>query len=141
MSFTTSWISLAGIQGFERFKAANLLGTAYTPFKLNAQIAYDYNPSPQQATLITPVDNIGPVYGNGGVYGSGGNYSGTSGSVFTARLFPENQKCQTFQLQVNEIYDPSYNIAAGQGLDLSGLLLLVGVKRGSRTQSAAKSFG
>jgi hypothetical protein len=141
MSFTTSWINVAGLQGYERFYFANLLGTYYSPFKLNCQLAYDYNASPVQATLVTP-DNQSPAWGGEAQWGSGAPWGGSqSANVFSARLFPQKQKCQSFQVQVNEVYDPSFGQPAGQGLSLSGLLLTVGIKRGSRTQSASKSFG
>jgi hypothetical protein len=42
---------------------------------------------------------------------------------------------------MQEIYDPSLGVNAGAGLSLSGLALIVGIKKGYRTQSAAKSFG
>jgi hypothetical protein len=144
MSFTTSWINLAGIQGFERFYAANLLGTYYTPFKLNMQLAYNYNSSASQSTIITP-DNYAAPWGGESLWGSGGAWGGNSSesnsNVFTARLFPQIQKCSSFQVSMQEVYDPSYGVSPGEGLTLSGLLLLVGIKRGSRTQSANKSFG
>lgn len=139
MSFTTSWISLAGLQGYERFYFANLLGTYITPFKLNMQFAYDYNSSATQQIIITP-DNFEPNWGGQLLWGSGGNWGGP-GNVFSARAFPIKQKCETFQVSISEIYDPSFGVAAGAGLTLSGLALIVGVKRGFRTQSAAKSFG
>lgn len=137
MSFTTSWITLAGIQGLERFYFANLLGTYFTPFQLSVSMAYNYNPSPIQTTIMTP-DNFSPAYGEDAQWGSGvwgGN------NILTGRIFPEKQKCQSFQIQIQEIYDSSFDVTAGQGFNLSGLLLVVGTKRGFRTQSAAKSFG
>lgn len=141
MSLTTSWISTAGLQGFERFYFAFLLGTYYTPFKLNVALAYDYNSSYLQQTLVTP-DNQAQPWGGEASWGSGGPWGGAQdGNVFQARLFPENQKCETFQVVINEIYDPSYNIAPGEGLSLSGLSLIIGTKRGFRTQRANRSFG
>lgn len=143
MSFTTGWINAAGLQGYERFYACNLLGTYYSPFTLNVGFSYDYNPSILYTPTVKP-DNYAPAYGVLPVYGAGGPYGGASnanGNVFTARVFPQQQKCSSFQLTVNEIYDASYGVPAGQGLTFSGLLLLLGIKRGSRTQSASKSFG
>lgn len=139
MSFTTGWMNIAGLQGYERFYFANLLGTYITPFKLNMGLAYDYNSSAIQNILITP-DNYAAPWGGEAVWGSGPAWGGP-GNVFTARAFPEKQKCQSFQVSINEIYDPTFNVSPGQGLTLSGLALIVGVKRGFRTQSAAKSFG
>lgn len=145
MSLTTSWVNIAGLQGFERFYAANLLGTYFTPFKLNVELAYNYNPSPVQSVIVTP-DNQTLNWGQEALWGTGGSWGNDfdqsgQANVFTARVFPKHQKCESFQVSIQEIYDPSFSQPAGQGLSLSGLLLLVGMKRGSRTQSARKSFG
>jgi hypothetical protein len=139
LSLTTSWINVAGLQGYERFYFGNLLGTYVTPFTLNCVLAYDYNSSALQAIPVLP-DNYVANWGGEASWGSGGNWGGP-GNVFTARLFPNKQKCQSFQLSIQEVYNPSYGQSAGEGLTLSGISLTVGVKRGWRTQSAAKSFG
>lgn len=139
MSFTTSWLNFAGVQGYERFYFMYLLGTYVSPFKLNVQLAYDYNPSAVQATLVTP-DNYMAPWGGEAVWGSGGPWGGP-GNVFEARVFPQTQKCESFQISVQEIYDSSYGEAAGEGLTLSGINLQVGMKKGYRTQKASRSFG
>jgi hypothetical protein len=139
MSFTTGWISLAGLQGYERFYSMYLLGSYITPFKLNIGLAYDYNPSLSQQTIITP-NAPASAWGGDALWGDSTPWGGQS-SVFDARLFPQKQKCESFQISVTEIYDPSYSIAAGEGLTLSGLNLIVGIKKPFRTQSASRSFG
>lgn len=145
LSLTTSWINLAGLQGFERFYFANLLGTYYSPFKLQCSFAFNYNPSPSAYTLVTP-DNYSVPYGDEAFWGDGASWGADAGSqgqanVFTARLWPSIQKCQSFQVQIQEVFDYSIGVSPGQGLTLSGLALIVGMKKGYRTQSAAKSFG
>jgi hypothetical protein len=146
LSLTTSWINVAGLQGFERFYFGNLLGTYFTPFTLQCTLSYNYNPSATQAITVTP-DNYTQPWGGENVWGAE-NYgseqsiqSGSKANVFSARIFPSTQKCQSFQLSIQEVYDPSYGVPAGEGLTLSGLALTVGMKRGYRTQSAVKSFG
>ena len=140
MSITTSWLNVAGLQGYERFYFLYLLGTYQSPFKLNVQLAYDYNSSATQATLITP-DNQSQPWGGEANWGSGQPWGGTTGNVFQARLFPQVQKCESFQVTINELYDPSFGQAAGQGLSLSGMNMVIGVKKGYRTQKASRSFG
>ena len=147
MSLTTSWINLAGLQGFERFYFANLLGTYLSPFKLQVTMSYNYNPSASQAILVTP-DNYTPSWGGEALWGSGGSWgsdqdngTGSPGNIFSARLWPQIQKCESFQVSIQEVYDSTLGVAAGQGLTLSGLALVVGAKKGWRTQSAQKSFG
>jgi hypothetical protein len=139
MSFTTSWIAAGGLQGYERFYELFLLGTYLTPFTLNVGMGYDYNSSPSQAVVVTP-DNYSGPWGAESVWGAGGGWGGP-GNVFEARVFPEQQKCESFQITVEEVYDPSLGVAAGAGLTLSGLEMVIGIKKGYRTTSAAKSFG
>lgn len=138
LSFTTGWINAAGVQGYERFYELYVLGTYYSPFKFNAQLAYDYNPTALQATIMTP-DNSTPAWGGQAQWGYG-TWGGPS-KPLKMRLHPQKQKCSSFQLTLNEIYDPSLNQAAGQGVSLSGLNMIVGLKKGSRTQKASQSFG
>lgn len=139
LSLTTGWINVAGIQGYERFYEMLLLGTYFSPFKLNVQIAYDYNPSAVQSTLVLP-DNFAATWGSEAQWGSGGPWGGPE-NIFESRLFPERQKCESFQIIIDEIYDPSFDVAAGQGLNLSGMSLLIGMKKGYRTNKASQSFG
>lgn len=148
MDFVTSWLAMAGIQGYQRAYWFFLLGTYYSPHKLNCQIAYDFNPSPQQSTMVKPV-NFGPIYGSSAmpVYGGlnpcggGGVNQGGTANVETGRVFLTKQRCTSFQVSIQEIYDPSYGLPAGQGLSLSGLNLVVAIKKGWRTQPAATSYG
>lgn len=149
MSFTTSWMNIAGLQGFQRFYFLYLLGTYVTPFKLNVQLAYNYNSSALQNILITP-NNFSPDWGDLPQWGSspawgGGDGDGssadTSANVFAVRLFPQQQKCDAVQISVNEVYDPTFGVAAGEGLTLSGMNFVIGVKKGYRTQRASNSFG
>lgn len=140
MSLTTAWINIAGLQGLERFYFANLLGTYYTPFRLNVTLAYDYNSSATQAINVLP-DNYGKKWGDEALWGSGAQWGGGPGNVFSARLFPSRQKCQSFQVVIQEVYDPTYGQSTGEGLSLSGLALVVGMKKGYRTQKASRSFG
>lgn len=139
MSFKTSWINLAGLQGFERFYFMYLLGDYLTPFKLSVAISYDYSDPPSQSVMVAP-DNFSPAYGGDPLYGDGSPYGGPA-KPFEARVFPSKQKCESFLLEVDEVYDSTLGVQAGAGLTLSGLNLVVGAKKGYRTQSASRSFG
>lgn len=139
MSLTTAWISIAGLQGFERFYQLYLLGTSYTPFKLNVGLAYDYNESTTQQTMVAP-DKLSQFWGGESVWGGGTAWGGT-GNVFEARVFPQTQKCSSFQISIDEQIDNASTQPSGQGLTLSGLNIVVGSKKGYRTQSAKRSFG
>jgi hypothetical protein len=142
IGLTTAWINIAGLQGYERFYFAYLLGTYFTPFTLNVSLAYNYNPSPIQNIKITPDNYVAP-WGGEAQWGSGGPWGAGAGqaNIFETRIFPQNQKCESFQISIQEVHDSTYGAAAGQGLSLSGLNMVVGVKRGFRTQRASRSFG
>ena len=140
MSFTSGWYSLAGLQGYERAYFLYLLGQYITPHKLAVSIAYNYDPSTTQVSLISP-DNYSPVFGSqSGPFGSGTPYGG--GTLIEAwRIFLQQQKCQAFQISIAESYDASLGVPAGAGLTLSGMNLVIGTKKGYRTQSAGHSVG
>lgn len=139
MSFTTSWINLAGLQGYQRAYEFSLLGTYYSPHKLNVQVGYDYNPNLSSQVIISP-NNFSPAYGDDLTYGSGSPYGGAS-QLEQWRIRFKQQRCESFQIQVNEIYDPSYGIVAGKGLTLSGINCVIGAKKGYRPYKAASSTG
>lgn len=130
MKFKTSWLNLAGLQGYERAYEFYLLGTYISPHKLNMLIAYDYNPSPAQQSIITP-DNMPETWGSDALWGSGSRWGGTEGgNVEQWRIFLDRQKCQAFQITMEEVFDASYGTVAGAGLTLSGINLTVGIKSG-----------
>jgi hypothetical protein len=139
MSFTTGWINPAGLQGYIRSYYFFLLGQYISPHKLLLKIAYDYNSSPEQTTLISPT-NFNPTYGLPSPYGQGSPYGG-QGATEDWRVFLAKQRCQAFQITLNEVYDSSFGVAAGAGLTLSGLNLIIGVKQGWRVNSSAHSAG
>lgn len=139
LSFTTSWMNLAGLQGYQRIYFFYLLGQFITPHKLRIGIAYDYNPTFITSPIVTP-DNYSAAYGDVGPYGQQNPYGGP-GDLERWRVFTKKQRCQAFQIDVQEIYDPSFGVAAGAGLTLSGLNFIYGAKSSFRPTSAAKSVG
>lgn len=150
MSFITSWINVAGLQGYQRSYFFYLLGRYISPHFLQVGVAYDYNANIQQSSLITPT-NYSPNYG--GVeavgnthpkgtqsYGAQSPYGGP-GDREQWRIFLTKQRCQSFQLSIQEIYDSSLGIPAGAGLTISGLNLLVAVARSFRAIGSRNSVG
>lgn len=128
MKFLTNWFSLAGIQGYQRAYFMFLLGKYYSPHKLNVELAYDFDPGFTQSTLITP-NNYASVYGSDPFYGSSEVFGGAS-QVEKWRIMLTKQKCDSVQMKVSEIFDASYGVQAGQGLTLSGMNFIIGVKKG-----------
>lgn len=139
MSFTTAWVNLAGLQGYQRVFFFYMLGEFITPHFLNVAIAYDYDPAPKQSTMITP-DNYSNPYGVDSPYGQGTPYGGP-GDVEQWRVFFANQRCQAFQLTIEEVFDASFGVPAGAGLTMSGLNLLISTVRPFRAIPSGNSVG
>lgn len=126
IKFTTAWIKLTDLQGFQRAYWISLLGEYLSPHKLSVDIAFDYNPSALQTSLITPI-NAATVYGGDSLYGGSSPYGG-SGSVEQWRVFLNRQKCQAIQITVTESFDSTKGMSAGAGLTLSGINFVVAAK-------------
>lgn len=139
MQFTTSWINLAGLQGYQRSYFFYMLGQFITPHFLQVGIAYDYNSNITQSTIITP-NNYSLPYGGDSPYGQGNPYGGP-GDVEQWRIFLANQRCQAIQLSIQEIYDASLGVPAGEGLRMSGLNMLISTIRPFRAQPGNVSVG
>jgi hypothetical protein len=141
MSFTTSWLQLAGLRGYMRAYWFYFLGTYLSPHKLNLSVAYDYNSSPSQTDLIVPLNYAGP-YGSDPYYGGDGSSGyGEPLSLYNWRIFLERQRCKAFQINMQEVFDPTYGTVAGPGLTLSGLNCIVGVKKAYSPISQTQQIG
>jgi hypothetical protein len=128
MAFETNWFALGGLQGYQRAYFLFLLGKYKSPHKLGVQFAYDFNDGYSQTTYISP-DNYASVYGADPIFGSNEFYGGPS-PVEKWRIMLTKQKCDSVRLKVTEYYDPTYGVTAGQGLTLSGMNFIIGVKKG-----------
>lgn len=139
MKFKTSWLNLAGLQGFERAYYFYILGTYLSPHRLNVSIAYDYNEAPSQVTLITP-DNSNEAWGDAPLWGSGSPWGG-AGNIEQWRVFLQTQKCQAFQITIDEVFNRDVGQPAGAGLTISGLNVIVGLKKKYTTLRPSNSAG
>lgn len=144
MSFSTSWLNVAGLRGYMRAYWVYLLGTFLSPHKLNVSIAYDYNSSPVQTDLISPPNYAGPFGADpyyGGTGSAGFGVPPQEGNIEQNRIFLQRQRCKAFQVNIQEVFDPTFGTAAGPGLTLSGLNCIVGVKKAYSPISQNNSVG
>lgn len=139
MKFRTAWIALAGILGFQRAYFLFLLGKYVSPHKLICKIGYDFDPFEYQTIIVNP-NNYNAPWGNDPVYGSTNLWGGNS-QVEKWRLMFEKQKCDSIQITIEEQYDPSIGEPAGEGLTLSGINCVVGIKRVFGTYPASITAG
>lgn len=138
MAFTTAWLNLMGLQGFQRAYLLYILGQYVSPHKLSVHISYNYQDGPAQSVLITP-SNYAGVWGSVPYWGDG--VWGGSGTLEQWRIFLKQQKMQAFQVQVQEQFDPSFGTVPGAGLTISGLNLVVGAKKGFTPLPSSNSAG
>lgn len=139
MKFTTGWLNLAGLQGFERAYFMYLIGEYKSPHTLSIQIAYDYNSSKFDSYTISP-DNFGTPWGGDYAWGQGSPWGGPE-VLEQWRVFFKQQKCQALQITLQEAYDPSFGVNPGAGLTLSGIDFVVGAKSTYPRLKASRQVG
>lgn len=111
-SFKTGPLNLAGLQGYERAYFFYFLAQYISSHTLTINIYYDYDATTVAQTLtITP----------------------TAGDLEQWRVFLSKQKCQAFQIELIE------GASLGAGFYMSGLDLVVGLKKGYTVIPSAKS--
>lgn len=138
LGFQTGWINVGGISGYMRIHELIFLGQFLSPANLVVSIAYDFQ-EPIQQSIITP-NNYTGVYGSDVLYGQTSPFGGI-GPVLQWRVQLEKQKCQVFQINVQEQFDPSYGTVAGAGFTLTGITGVVSVKKGYRPIKASNTVG
>ena len=114
-SYSTSWIKLSGLQGYQRAYWFNMLGTYIGQHQLQIQINYDYGLNPNigpQITIISPTSSIGEEW----------------------EIHFNHQQCNSFQLVITEMANQANPSA---GFNLSGLEITVGLKKGYRPFAAS----
>ncbi len=142
LNFKTGPLRLGELQGYQRSYFFYLLGTYISPHKLQLLIYYDYANNPSQSMIISP-NNYSPPLGSGSSQsplGQGTPLGGPS-NLEDWRIFLQRQRCMAFAIEAQEVFDPSFDTAAGAGLTLSGLNVVMGFKKDFRPQSAANSVG
>ena len=138
VSFTTAWVKLVGLQGYQRAYFMYLLGTYLAPHRLSIGVSYDYDTAVVQTTALRPL-NSDDAWGSDQLWGSSSPWGG-GGDTEQYRLFFQRQKCQAIQITLNETFDASDGVS-GAGLALSSLNFVIGSKKGYPTVAANQSGG
>jgi hypothetical protein len=125
----TSWISISGIEGFQRIYSIVFVGDnqlATDTLKMN--LYYDFKAYSRQSLTITPANNeTTTLYGEDSPYGTGTPYGGSNDQTAQYMARPLQQKCTAIQIELKDDF-PSGNRPAG--FKFSELMLVVGVKQG-----------
>lgn len=138
MSLASSWIQLAGIQGYERFYRLLILGTYKGAHKLRVQFAFNFNEAWTEETVIEVTGILAPeTYGDDAVYGDSEVYGGPA-SLYQFEIRPKRQKCQSFKFRISDYQDGA---VIGESMRLSNFALEVGVKQGHNKVGKNKASG
>jgi hypothetical protein len=137
MQFSTSWINLASLTGYQRFYEVFILGNFLSPNQMEVQIAYDYNSSLYHSSTITPQNFSPTIPGPFGIPTPFGSVS----QILPWRIHAKQQLCTSFQVRLQEVFDPTYGTVAGAGFSLSGINCKVQLKKSIRPTRGANAVG
>lgn len=137
MSFKTGWLNLASLQGYERFYEFQFLAKYLSPHLLEVNVSYDYNDSVYHSSTINPM-NFSPT--TPGPFGIQTPF-GAMVSLEQWRIHAKQQLCQSFQVGIQEVFNPAYGTLAGAGLTMSGINCEVEIKKGRRPIRGANAVG
>ncbi len=139
MSLTTAWMSLAGIQGFQRIYRMMFLGEYKSPHKIEVSIGYDFSPNFEQTALID-VNQVYDIttYGEDSPYGSGSPYGGDY-PLYQFKTHLTKQKCESVRFKIS---DNQFSLSGtyGEGFNITNIAMEVGVKPTLRKFAAKNSF-
>jgi hypothetical protein len=139
LSLATAWMSLAGLQGFQRIYRMIVLGEYESPHKLSVEIGYDFNPNYSQFANID-VNSIYPVttYGEDSPYGEGTPYGGAY-PLYQFKTHLTHQKCEALRFRFSD----NQNAVTGDygaSFNITNMALEVGVKKGVNKGAISNNF-
>lgn len=112
MKVSTGWMKLSGIQDFGRVWRVLILGRWYSSHALTAKVYYDYSTSYSETYTISQATTITPYQFN---------------------LHLKKQKCESMKIEI-------YDTGSGKSIELTGLTLEVGVKKGTMKLPATRKL-
>ncbi len=137
MQFATGWLNLASLQGYERFYGFTMLARYLSPHKIIVGTAYDYNPSTFHTSTIRP-RNFSPS--DPSPFGITTPF-GSPTPLEQWQVAAKRQLCQSFQLSIQEVFDPSLGTDPGAGFTMSGINAEILIKKATRPIKGANSVG
>lgn len=127
MLLQTSWLDMAGVQGFSRVRRLILLGDyangTSTTHGISVTATYDFNQSPNGVGPVIPYQ-----------FNTAANISG----VLQYRERLPQQKCDTVSLLITEVISSGIS---GEYIDLENMSLEVAIKRGVRKMAGPQTVG
>lgn len=137
MSFETSWINIASLQGYQRFYDFYLLAKFLSPHSLLCEVAYDYNDSFLNSKLITPDNYSTPAVGPFGIP----TPFGSPGEKEQWRIHAKKQLCESFKISVSEVFNEALGTEPGAGFTMSGITARCDVKSATKPIRGSNAAG
>lgn len=134
----TAWLKFDGLQGYQRVLWVHILGNYRSAHQLKLDLSYDYEDAIFETVTVDPADALNTsTWGSDATWGaSGTTWGGTGETTYQFRHKPRRQKCQSMKLGISGIQSSPY----GEGFQLNGLALTVGVYSGANRLREAKTF-
>jgi hypothetical protein len=138
MSLTTSWMKTNQVQGFQRVRAAYVLGSFKSDHTLKFEVGHNYTDYFNEQhrfdyisdLSITEFGDSSP-YGLESFYGTG---SGVADGVYQFRAHLGRQKCEAVRFRISDIEESN----PGQAYSISSLMLEVGLRQNGMKLPAQK---
>lgn len=138
LALETSWIQVAGIQGFQRIYWATVLGEKFSHHVLNMRVFYDFDDSEQDNVMFNTTTALDASYmGDDSTFGEVIPWGINGQNVYQFRMKPRWQKCQSIKFAFSDISTGT----SGAAYSLTALTLEVGVKKGTNKLSSDKTIG
>lgn len=127
MSFTTGWIAMDSIVGFQRVYKLLLIGQYKSRHKLKVSVGYDFSESFEGYYVMDTQDSLDiSTFGEESPFGNETPFGGDYNTYrFSIRL--DRQKCQAVRFKIEDL-TASSTTGSGEAYNITGLGLLVGVK-------------
>lgn len=105
MKFTTGWVKLTGLIGYQRLYKIMFLGDYVGSHILKASIYFNYNEEPSEFHYFNPTQNLG-------IYNAFGNfkwgdvlpYAGYKDSTYLFRINVVQQKCTSVKITLEDLF-------------------------------------
>lgn len=126
-----SWLKLAGIQNAQRIYKIQFIGDYKSAHKVSVNLYFDYEKYVWSNVTVTPLlsgyntltkPTINDIY------------TGTNDGVYEYEVQVSRQKCEAFKVEISD-FDQT-----GESFSLTGMSLIVGLKKGLKQLSSNKQF-
>jgi hypothetical protein len=131
LKLKTSWIALAGLQGYKRIYRILFLGQKLSEHSFRVNIRYDYDPLIRETVYFNTLEQMNQetVPQDTTWIGLGETVVGSAKTeVMQFEIAPRIQKCESIQLEIEDI---TQSTGSGASYSMSGLTFLLGITGGT----------